>query len=208
MQPAGVRPVEGGGGRSRRSWPGRTAGAVTLALGMAKVLADLPGMRPLMAYLYHFVIMFEALFILTLLETGTRVARFILQECWPQFRPQAGAEPRAVLDPQRGRQRRRLLPVGISALHVRDRPAVADDGHRQPTAGGDRAGRRHHLSVEALAEAGVRPVHRRFPFVVVAVTVFTAGVQSVQLWWQQAGDPDPAARRGVFLPADVRLGVA
>ena len=59
---------------------GRTAGAVTLAVGMAKVLGDLPGMRALMAYLYHFVIMFEALFILTLLETGTRVARFILQD--------------------------------------------------------------------------------------------------------------------------------
>ena len=59
---------------------GRTAGAVSLALGMAKVLANLPGMKPLLAYLYHFVIMFEALFILTLLETGTRVLRFILQE--------------------------------------------------------------------------------------------------------------------------------
>jgi carbon starvation protein len=64
---------------------GRTAGAVTLALGMAKILADLPGMRPLMAYLYHFVVMFEALFILTLLETGTRVARFILQDVLGHF---------------------------------------------------------------------------------------------------------------------------
>ncbi|MEN6451241.1 MAG: carbon starvation CstA family protein [Thermoguttaceae bacterium] len=66
---------------------GRTAGAVTLALGMAKVLGDLPGMRALMAYLYHFVIMFEALFILTLLETGTRVARFILQDALSGLQP-------------------------------------------------------------------------------------------------------------------------
>ena len=68
---------------------GRTAGAVTLALGMAKILANLPGMKPLMAYLYHFLIMFEVLFILTLLETGTRVARFIVEEAIGQFRPGA-----------------------------------------------------------------------------------------------------------------------
>jgi carbon starvation protein len=65
---------------------GRTAGAVTLALGMSKILTRLPGLQSMMAYLYHFVIMFEALFILTLLETGTRVARFILEESIGQFR--------------------------------------------------------------------------------------------------------------------------
>jgi carbon starvation protein len=70
---------------------GRTAGAVSLALGMAKVLAGVPGMKALMAYLYHFVIMFEALFILTLLETGTRVARFVLQESLAPFRAEQGA---------------------------------------------------------------------------------------------------------------------
>ena len=48
----------------------RTGGAVTLAVGMAKVFASVPGMKSLMAYWYHFVIMFEALFILTLLETA------------------------------------------------------------------------------------------------------------------------------------------
>ena len=50
---------------------GRVGGAVTLAVGMAKVFSSFPGMKHLMAYWYHFVIMFEALFILTLLETGT-----------------------------------------------------------------------------------------------------------------------------------------
>ena len=59
---------------------GRVGGAVTLAVGMAKVFSSLPGMKTLMAYWYHFILMFEALFILTVLETGTRVARFILQE--------------------------------------------------------------------------------------------------------------------------------
>ena len=66
---------------------GRTAGAVTLAVGMAKVFASVPGLKSLMAYWYHFVIMFEALFILTLLETGTRVARFVFQETVAYVRP-------------------------------------------------------------------------------------------------------------------------
>jgi carbon starvation protein len=64
---------------------GRASGAVTLAVGMAKVFASVPGMKELMAYWYHFVIMFEALFILTLLETGTRVARFVFQEAFTSF---------------------------------------------------------------------------------------------------------------------------
>ena len=60
---------------------------MTLAVGMAKVFSSLPLMKDLMAYWYHFVIMFEALFILTLLETGTRVARFVFQETLAQFNP-------------------------------------------------------------------------------------------------------------------------
>jgi len=64
---------------------GRVGGAVTLAVGMAKVFSSFPGMKHLMAYWYHFVIMFEALFILTLLETGTRVARFVFQETLTSF---------------------------------------------------------------------------------------------------------------------------
>jgi len=59
---------------------GRTGGAVSLAIGMAQVFSSLPGMRQLMSYWYHFAIMFEALFILTTIDTGTRVARFIVQE--------------------------------------------------------------------------------------------------------------------------------
>lgn len=59
---------------------GRTGGAVTLAVGMATIFKQLPGMKTMMSYWYHFAIMFEALFILTTIDTGTRVARFIVQE--------------------------------------------------------------------------------------------------------------------------------
>jgi len=59
---------------------GRAGGSVSLAVGMAQILTKIPGMSLLMSYWYHFAIMFEALFILTTVDTGTRVARFIVQE--------------------------------------------------------------------------------------------------------------------------------
>lgn len=59
---------------------GRPGGAVSLAVGMAYIFSSLPGMKGLMPYWYNFALMFEALFILTTVDTGTRVARFIVQE--------------------------------------------------------------------------------------------------------------------------------
>ena len=59
---------------------GRTGGAVSLAVGMAQIFRGLPGMNKLMSYWYHYAIMFEALFILTTVDTGTRVARYVMHE--------------------------------------------------------------------------------------------------------------------------------
>lgn len=58
----------------------RTGGAPTLAVGMASILSGIFGGRALMAIWYHFAILFEALFILTTVDAGTRVARFMIQD--------------------------------------------------------------------------------------------------------------------------------
>jgi carbon starvation protein len=69
---------------------GRPGGAVSLAAGMSVILSSIKGMKHLMGYWYHFAIMFEALFILTTVDTGTRVARYILQEMIKFANPRLG----------------------------------------------------------------------------------------------------------------------
>lgn len=66
---------------------GRPGGAVTLAVGMAHIFSSVPGMQSLMGYWYHFAIMFEAVFILTAVDTGTRVGRYLTQEMLGRFIP-------------------------------------------------------------------------------------------------------------------------
>ncbi len=69
---------------------GRTGGAVSLAVGMAQIFRGLPGMDRLIGYWYHYAIMFEALFILTTMDAGTRVARYVLQELLGKAGPRFG----------------------------------------------------------------------------------------------------------------------
>jgi carbon starvation protein len=68
----------------------KTGGAPTFAMGVAVIFADFLGGPSMMAFWYHFAIMFEVLFILTTIDSGTRIGRFILQEvagnAYPRFR--------------------------------------------------------------------------------------------------------------------------
>jgi carbon starvation protein len=69
---------------------GRTGGAVSLAIGMSQIFSGLPGLKTIIKWWYHFALMFEALFVLTTVDTGTRVARFMVQEFGGRFHKKLG----------------------------------------------------------------------------------------------------------------------
>jgi carbon starvation protein len=79
---------------------GRPGGAVSLAVGMAQIFSSLPFLKGLMGFWYHFVIMFEAMFVMTLIDAGTRVTRYMLQEtgsmAFPRLRTWTGLAPAVV----------------------------------------------------------------------------------------------------------------
>lgn len=68
----------------------RAGGAPTLAIGMAHIFSNVIGGQELMAFWYHFAILFEALFILTTIDAGTRVCRFMIQDLMATAIPAMG----------------------------------------------------------------------------------------------------------------------
>ena len=168
---------------------GRPGGAVSLAVGIAQIFTALPGMRGLMDYWYHFAIMFEALFILTTIDTGTRVARFLVQEFIGQFyKPMARQEwlPGAIFSTL-------LVVVGWgyfiwtgSISTIWPMFGIANQ----------------LLSAVALAVATTIIINTGkaryvwvtlLPLAFVAITTLTAGVLSVRdNFWPMAIGPDPA----------------
>ncbi|MFE0504387.1 carbon starvation protein CstA [Peribacillus butanolivorans] len=64
---------------------GRTGGAVTLAVGMTYIFTEIPFFNKLASFFFQFVIMFEAVFILTAIDSGTRVARYLIQDFFGEF---------------------------------------------------------------------------------------------------------------------------
>jgi carbon starvation protein len=73
----------------RENLQGRTGGSVSLAVGMAYIFSSIPWMDKLMSYWYHYAVMFEALFVLSAVDAGTRIGRFMMEEMlgkiWPKF---------------------------------------------------------------------------------------------------------------------------
>ncbi len=171
---------------------GRPGGAVSLAIGMADIFSKLPGMRGLMAYWYHFAIMFEALFILTTIDAGTRVARFVLQEfvgrAWKPFARPDWVPASDHLD--------HACRAGVGLFHLDrlDRHHLADVRHRQPVARRRRAGRRHDHHHQYRPRQ-VRVGDRSSPLCFVAATTLTAGYMSVRdNFWPKAIGANPALR--------------
>lgn len=169
---------------------GRVGGAVTLAVGMAKVFSSFPGMKQLMAYWYHFVIMFEALFILTLLETGTRVARFVFQEATAQVtgKEAATGKPNWFLNVSMSL----LVCFGWGYLLYRGELATL----------WKMLGIANQLLASIALAVGTTYLlnhapKRRYalctgiPFVGVIITVFTAGVLNIKGWWAQTATVAP-----------------
>ena len=125
---------------------GRTGGAVSLAVGMAQIFKGLPGMKTLTGYWYHYAIMFEALFILTTVDTGTRVARYVMHELLGKVhKPFSNT---AWLPGNLVTSAIVVAGLGIPDLYRQHLHAVAAVRHRQSTAGHHRAGGRDHVPGE------------------------------------------------------------
>ena len=143
----------------RRRWSPAPAAPRRSPIGMSQIFAGVAG-EGLRAFWYHFAIMFEALFILTTVDAGTRVGRFMLQDtlgnvCKP-FRD-VSWKPGVWLCSAVDRRRVGLLPLRRRDQSARrDQPAVPAVRHRQPAAGGGRADGLHDAADQARASSSGR----------------------------------------------------
>ncbi|MGD0899338.1 MAG: carbon starvation protein A [Thermoguttaceae bacterium] len=177
---------------------GKTGGAVTLAIGMAKVFSSLPGMRQLMGYWYHFVIMFEALFILTLLETGTRVARFIFQETAEQLFPgkSAGHEPNWALNISMSLLVCLLWGYLLYSGNISNLWRMMGIANQLLATIALAVGTTYLLKcaprrIYALCTGG--------PLIFVVATVFWAGIESIRSWLDELQGLEPGAPDAFYL---------
>jgi carbon starvation protein len=175
---------------------GRVGGAVTLAVGMAAIFSRF--VKGLVGYWYHFVIMFEALFILTLLETGTRVARFVFQESL------AGMSRRAKITGKASWS----VNIAMSFL------TCCAWGYLLYTGNINTLWRMLGISNQLLALIALavgttyllnhapkrsHALCTGIPFVFTVVTVLTAGVESVWGWWRKIPSAAPAEQLSLEL---------
>jgi carbon starvation protein len=167
---------------------GRAGGAVSLAVGIAQIFAGIPFFRALVSFWYHFAIMFEALFILTTIDTGTRIARFLLQEVggklWPKFGRQDWFPGTVVSS---------MIAVGCWGYFI----WTGNIETIWPMFGIAN----QLLAVVALAVAGTVMVNAGrgrylwvviFPMAFVTATTVTAGVQLIQRFLDLTGSPLPS----------------
>jgi len=169
---------------------GRVGGAVTLAVGMASIFSGLSGMQRLTDYWYHFVIMFEALFILTLLETGTRVARFIFQETWDQLRGRSPEESGVRATPWAVNVAMSLVVCSLwgCLLYIGNIDGLwrmMGIANQLLAAIALVVGTTYLL---AYAPKRIYALTTAIPLAFVVVTVFAAGIESIGIWWKAAGD--------------------
>lgn len=167
---------------------GRAGGAVSLAVGISQIFSGIPFFAPLVSFWYHFAIMFEALFILTTIDAGTRIARFLLQEVggkvWPKFGRQDWLPGSVICS---------LLAVGCWGYFI----LTGSIDTIWPMFGIAN----QLLGVVALAVAGTVMVNAGrarylwvvvLPMAFVTTTTMTAGVQLIQRFLDLADSPVPS----------------
>ncbi|OFW39230.1 MAG: carbon starvation protein CstA [Acidobacteria bacterium RIFCSPLOWO2_12_FULL_60_22] len=167
---------------------GRAGGAVSLAVGISQIFSGIPFFAALVSFWYHFAIMFEALFILTTIDAGTRIARFLLQEVggkvWPKFGRQDWLPGSVICS---------LLAVGCWGYFI----LTGSIDTIWPMFGIAN----QLLGVVALAVAGTVMVNAGrarylwvvvLPMAFVTTTTMTAGVQLIQRFLDLAQSPIPS----------------